>query len=161
MPTNYLCAGLMWKANSTFRVWAWKFISNLKTQCETGKSKSETQKQTPCIIQRCHYNFVHSFVTERFVRCVNDIVSHFLVFNTSSYLIDFTFFTRQNQLRNSTTNGRSSSNILIRCKQSVPTCRLLFRTSLWIATITGSAILQNFGRLAKLIGWSCLQNNQL
>jgi hypothetical protein len=55
--------------------------------------------------------------------------------------------------RNSKTNGRSSSIVLIRCKQSIPTYRLLFRTSLYIATITVSVILQKFSRLATLTFW--------
>jgi len=64
-------------------------------------------------------------------------------------------------LRNTKTNGRSSSNISIRCKQSVPTYRLLFRTSLWIATLTFNVILQQFEKFITLIGYSCVENSEL
>jgi hypothetical protein len=63
--------------------------------------------------------------------------------------------------RNKKKSGRNRSNIFIRCKQSLPTNRLLFRTSLCIATITVSFILQQFGILATLIGQSCIENNEL
>ena len=62
------------------------------------------------------------------------------------------------QWRNSKTNEQIGSNILIRCTQSVTTCRLLFLTLLCIATITVSVILQQFRRLASLIGYSCVKN---
>ena len=69
-------------------------------------------------------------------------------------------FLRQYPLRNSKTNGQIRSNILICCKQSVTTCRRLFQTSLCIATITVSVILQKIGRLATFIGYSCVENNE-
>jgi hypothetical protein len=62
---------------------------------------------------------------------------------------------------NSTTVELSNSSILNRCKQSVPTWRLLFRTSLYIVTITVSVILQQFGSLITLIGYSCVENIDL
>jgi hypothetical protein len=70
-------------------------------------------------------------------------------------------YTVQYAWRNSKINGRSSSNILIRCKQSVPTCRLLFWTSLWIPTIKVSVLLQQIIRLASLSGYSCVENCEL
>jgi len=69
-------------------------------------------------------------------------------------------FLRQYPLRNSKTNGQIRSNILICCKQSVTTCRRLFQTSLCIATITVSVILQQIGRLATFIGYICVENNE-
>jgi hypothetical protein len=115
----------------------------------------------PVLLNECHYNFVHSFVTLSFARNINDLLFHFLFLTIKRSLIDFIFFTRQYPWRNSKTNGRSSSNILIRCNQSVTTCRLPFRKSLCIATITVSDIVQQFGRLAKFIGYSCVENNEL
>jgi hypothetical protein len=108
----------------------------------------------------CHQNYVHSLVTESLFRYINDPVFHFLFFNISSYIIDFMFFTRKYPWRNSKINGQFSSNTLIRFKQSVKTCRVLFRTSLCIATISVRVILQKIWRLATFIEYSCVENKK-
>jgi len=46
----------------------------------------------PVLLNVCHYNFVHSFVTESFAHYINDLLFHFLSLSSISYLIDFMFF---------------------------------------------------------------------
>jgi hypothetical protein len=123
-----------------------------KHSLEIGKSKCEIQSKQPVLLNVCQHNFFHSFVTQSFVRYVIDLIFHFLFLNITSPLIDFRFFKKKYTWRNSKTDGRSCSNILIHCKHSVPTWRLLFRLLICIATITVSVILQQFRRLASLGG---------
>ena len=56
---------------------------------------------------------------------INDLVFLFLFVIIIIPLIDFYIFTRQYPWRNSKTNGRITSNTMICCKQSVPTCSML------------------------------------
>ena len=53
----------------------------------------------------------------------------FVIFNTSSSLIDFTFFRIQYQRRIGKWNGRFCFNCFISCTLLVPLCRLLWSTS--------------------------------
>jgi hypothetical protein len=125
-----------YKAFSIFRMW------------KMGSQKARLKKQNPVLLNVAIKIFVHSFVTQTFTRYINDLLFHFLFLNITNSIIDFISFTRQYPWRNSKTNGRRISNILIRCKQSVQTYRLLFRTSLCIATIMVCVILRQVGWLA-------------
>jgi hypothetical protein len=48
----------------------------------------------PVLLNMCHHNFVHSFVTKSLFRYLSDPVFHFLFFHISCSLIDFVFFMR-------------------------------------------------------------------
>jgi hypothetical protein len=98
---------------------------------------------------------------KHFARYINDLRYHSLFLNITSSVIDFMFFTRQYPWCNSETNGRITPSTTICCKQSLPTRSRLFQTSLCIATITVSVILQQIGRLATFIGYGCVENNEV
>ena len=136
-----------------------KLFANTVWKLESQNARLKNKH--PVLLNVCHYNFVHSFVTQSLFRHTNDLLFNLSFLTLTSSLIDFLFFTRQYLWRNSKTNGRSSSSNLIRRNQSVPTFRLLFRTLLCIATITVNVILQQFGWLATFIAYSCVENNEL
>ena len=49
----------------------------------------------PVLLNVCHYNSIHPFITKSFVRYINDLHYHFLSLNITSSLIDFMFCRRQ------------------------------------------------------------------
>jgi len=114
----------------------------------------------PLLFNVCHYKFVQSFVTQSLFRYPN-LLFHFSFLTIKSSVIDFMSFTTQHPWPTRKSNVRISSNILTHFKQSVPNFFLLFQTSLCIANITASVILQQLWTLATFIGYSCVENNEL
>ena len=98
-----------YKAFSTFRVWVWKFISCLQTQCEIRKSKCETQKQTPCITKCVPLQLCSLLRRTKFRSLYKWPSVSLLTLNISSSLVDFIFCRRQYPWRNSKRNGRITS----------------------------------------------------
>ena len=91
-------------------------------------------KTTP---HTCAENFIRilgqrwSLTRSNALSYINDRLFHLLALNITSSLIDFLFFRRQYQRRNSKRNVRLYFSTFISCMMLVPVCRLLLWISFW------------------------------